>query len=109
MCRCTMGGAEGPVSEPIPSPPASEITGFGYDDAVRLGAAWAQQLGYQADMANAKVTSGRNWIVRFGVVKDGRQRQMQITLDPETRHVTRSEELRVQIALPDDRTGPGAF
>jgi hypothetical protein len=80
-----------PPSPEGPPPSSSQLNGLGYDDAVRLGAAFASSMGYQYELAEARWT-GKDWDVRFHLHDGEELRELQLKIDALTREVTRTEQ-----------------
>lgn len=93
----TPGEGERTASPDAPPPPSSLATGLGYDDAVRLGAAFASSMGYQYDLAEAHWT-GKDWDVRFNLHDGGERRELQLKIDALTKEVIRTSQ---RPAAPD--------
>jgi hypothetical protein len=51
-----------PVSPAPPPPATSQILNLGYDQAVALGASFAQSRGYQMELAMAELVDGAWWL-----------------------------------------------
>ena len=68
---------------------------MGYDEAVLVGTAYAQQLGYpQTSVLDVSPVTGTNvWRVRFGLPRTQGRRMLQLELDGTSRTLTKHEEV----------------
>jgi hypothetical protein len=88
---CVAGqGAERSAGSEPPPPSSSQLNALGYDDAVALGASYAQSLGYQYDLAEAQWTGGQ-WKVRFRLHDGTELKELQLKIDALTRRIVESE------------------
>jgi hypothetical protein len=91
LAGCATADGSRPPSPEGPPPSSSQLNGLGYDDAVRLGAAFASSMGYQYELAEAHWT-GKDWDVRFHLHDGAELRELQLKIDALTREVTRTEQ-----------------
>lgn len=87
-CRAASRPSERPVT-PQPPPIQQTVAFMGQEDAARLGAAYASDLGYQVELVAAALEA-ETWVLRYAVI--GRPRkteQIRIDIDARTRTVKR--------------------
>jgi hypothetical protein len=82
---CGASGESVRPASPAPLPPASsQEFNFGYDQAVALGAAFAQSRGFQMELAMAKVVEG-GWLLSYAAGEG--QPHMDLYVDSHTGQV----------------------
>lgn len=99
LVACASGtGAERPASPTPLTPSNSAVAGLGYDDAVRLGADFAQSRGQQLALIGAEQRGGI-WYVRY-------RKAAPTTGNVDLRFDAQTGELVGMDELPDPATPP---
>jgi hypothetical protein len=88
---------DGPLGGAEPPPANSQVIGVGYDDAVRMGAAWAQHQTYQAELAGVRQMGGDGWLLRYGVLRNGEHRQVEVYVDTVSGRVSQVPQTEVRV------------
>jgi hypothetical protein len=76
-----------------PAPPPHVIEMMGYDEAVSLGTAYAQQMGYPGPRLELAEPMGNVWRVRFGLGPASEGRRLVLQFDSTSRKLVKTEEL----------------
>ena len=76
-----------------PPPMPHEIGQMGYDEAIQVGSAYAQRMGYtDAELQDASQTGQNLWRVRFGLKRSAEKKVLSLELDGTQRRLLKAEE-----------------